>query len=157
MIEERIQMLILKRDLKQKELDNLKSQRTNRNPYTDKNDAHDNGDAVVNKEIKLLEKSIRAYDEAIETSTKLLRFCDEGKIGYGVTFRFSLENGFSKTVTLVDKLVSADGSNYITDKSPLGAAVMGKKEGDTFSYLTPVGLELNGIINEVYKKQSKQK
>ena len=132
MIEERIQMLILKRDLKQKELDNLKSQRTNRNPYTDKN-------------------------EAIETSTKLLRFCDEGKIGYGVTFRFSLENGFSKTVTLVDKLVSADGSNYITDKSPLGAAVMGKKEGDTFSYLTPVGLELNGIINEVYKKQSKQK
>ena len=34
---------------------------------------------------------------------------------------------------------------------------MGKKEGDTFSYLTPVGLELNGIINEVYKKQSKQK
>ena len=99
----------------------------------------------------------KAYDEAIETSTKLLRFCDEGKIGYGVTFRFSLENGFSKTVTLVDKLVSADGSNYITDKSPLGAAVMGKVEGDTFSYLTPVGLELNGIINEVYKKQSKQK
>lgn len=157
MIEERIQMLILKRDLKQKELDNLKSQRTNRNPYTDKNDAHDNGDAVVNKEIKLLEKSIRAYDEAIETSTSLLKFSNEERIGYGSTFNFSLDNGFSKTVTLVDKLVSADDSSYITDKSPLGAAVMGKKEGDTFSYLTPVGLELNGIINEVYKKQSKQK
>ncbi len=157
MIEERIQTLILKRNLKQKELENLKNQRINKNAHTGGEDAHESSEALLNKEIKLLEKSIRAYDEAIETSTKLLRFCDEGKIGYGVTFRFSLENGFSKTVTLVDKLVSADGSNYITDKSPLGAAVMGKVEGDTFSYLTPVGLELNGIINEVYKKQSKQK
>ena len=41
MIEERIQMLILKRDLKQKELDNLKSQRTNRNPYTDNHEVPD--------------------------------------------------------------------------------------------------------------------
>ena len=157
MIEERIQTLILKRNLKQKELENLKNQRINKNAHTGGEDAHESSEALLNKEIKLIEKSIKAYNEAIETSTSLLKFSNEERIGYGSTFNFSLDNGFSKTVTLVDKLVSADDSSYITDKSPLGAAVMGKKEGDTFSYLTPVGLELNGIINEVYKKQSKQK
>ena len=157
MIEERIQTLILKRNLKQKELENLKNQRINKNAHTGGEDAHESSEALLNKEIKLLEKSIKAYNEAIETSKSLLKFSNEERIGYGSTFNFSLDNGFSKTVALVDKLVSADDSSYITDKSPLGAAVMGKKEGDTFSYLTPVGLELNGIINEVYKKQSKQK
>ena len=157
MIEERIQTLILKRNLKQKELENLINQRTSKNAHTGGEDAHESSEALLNKEIRLLEKSIKTYDEVIETSIRLLELNTNERIGYGTTFNFSLENGFSKTVTLVDKIVSADDNSYITDRSPLGAAVMGKTEGDTFSYLTPVGLELNGIINEVYKKQSKQK
>lgn len=157
MIEERIKNLIAKRDLKQQELENLRSQRSHRKHFSAGGEAHENSDVVVNKEIKLLEKSIAALNEVIEDSLALLNVKDGNVIGFGSTFNFSLENGFSKTITLVDKLVSDDDTSYITDKSPLGNAVKGKAEGDTFSYLTPNGIQMNGIINEIYHKQAKQK
>lgn len=157
MLEERIKNLIEKRDLKQKELENLRGQRTHRNPYSGLDEVHEVSDVNLDREIKLLEKSIKSYEEAIEATIQLTKLVDEGKINYGTTFNFSLENGFNKTVTLVDKLTSADKGDYITDKSPIGKAVKGKASGDVFSYLTPDGLEMNGIINEVYQKQAKQR
>lgn len=42
----------------------------------------------------------------------------------------------------------------ITDKSPLGKAVLGKKENDSFSYAGP-SKTFNGVINKIHTKDAK--
>lgn len=156
MLEQRIEKLISIRDKKQEELEQLKGQRENRNCYVGSSEFHQGFDIPLENSIKLLEAKIATINDVIQMSKSLSNVAFD-RIGFGTTFMFTLDNGYSKTVTLVDRVIVEDGNEYITDKSPLGASVVGKTEGETFCFVTPFGVKMNGIVNQIFNKEKGSK
>lgn len=60
------------------------------------------------------------------------------------------------TYLLAETIEKVEGKNIISAASPLGQAVLGKKENDNFSY--PVKNNVfSGVINKLHMKDSKEK
>jgi len=54
----------------------------------------------------------------------------------------------TKSYTIVGSEEADVAEGKISNKSPLGEAIIGKKKGDSFSYVSPAG-EMNGEILEI--------
>ena len=152
--EERIKVLKDYRDSKKEELAKLIGQTDGFRVITrldEINDASNIADVQLinqlNGEIKVLDKLIAEAEQA------LLSIPKSDKIEFGSTFRFKLHTGKERTVTLVEKKSERFQSmNIISVNSPMGAAVLGKKVGEEFSYECPVGLT-TGTIIEIFNPE----
>lgn len=77
------------------------------------------------------------------------------EIGIGSNFEISSDfdgKELTEVFTLVETRLAGDPSNYISVSSPLGKAVIGKKEGDTFRYVVENSI-FTGKINQIIKTQ----
>ena len=60
------------------------------------------------------------------------------------------------TYMLAENCEKVEGKNIISAASPLGQAVLGKKENDNFSYPVKDNI-FNGVINKLHTKEAKEK
>ena len=74
---------------------------------------------------------------------------------YAATVNFFGEEE-TGTYMLAENCEEVDGKNIISAASPLGQAVLGKKENDNFSYPVKDNI-FNGVINKLHTKEAKEK
>ena len=158
MLNERVKKLSNERDRLFKELQELRSQLTGFSIHNGGGEFSEEDDHELKQLINQIESTISALDVVID-SAKGIEAKDSDTIEVGSTFKFTLSNGYSNTVTLVHNLSKIDSAKeFITTKSPLGAAVLGKKEGEEFAYtfadkIANKSITMTGIVDEIYKKE----
>ena len=64
----------------------------------------------------------------------------------GSTVIVEKKDGGKKTFMIVGSAESDMDSGKISNRSPLGAAVLGKKKGDSFSFTSPIGVMIYKVI-----------
>ncbi len=112
----------------------------------------------------LLENFVMNTSELNDIKKKLLNCViiepnNSDEIGIGSTFEISLffdGEEEKSTFTLVETRLSKDPINYISISSPLGNAIIGKKQGDDFKYFVENSI-ISGRIDEVIKTNEKVK
>lgn len=106
----------------------------------------------------LLENFIMNTNELNDIKKKLLNCIiveqnNSDTIEIGSSFEISLffdEEEEKSNFTLVETKLPRDPINYISISSPLGKAVIGKKQGDDFKYIVENSI-ISGRINEIIK------
>jgi len=88
-------------------------------------------------------------DEIIKRAT-LISDCSLSGISIGCKVSVELD-GKAKTYMLVSDKEADPSNNTISDKSPLGSALIGKAIGKTVSYKTPDGRNVNVKILKIEK------
>jgi transcription elongation factor GreA len=81
-------------------------------------------------EQKQVENRILEIEEILK-SAKIIRNASHDKVAMGATVTFSL-NGNDRTYTIVGSVEADPTKGSISDVSPIGKALMGKKVGDEF-------------------------
>lgn len=84
---------------------------------------------------------------------KVIEPNNSDEIGVGSTFEITLNFGGveDKSVfTLIETRIPKDPMHFISISSPLGKAVIGKKQGDSFKYVVENSV-ISGKINEIIK------
>jgi len=70
-----------------------------------------------------------------------------GKVVLGSTVKLRAENGKTKEFQVVGTVEADPLNGKISDESPIGQALMGKKEGDAVEIKTPVETALYKIVD----------
>lgn len=82
---------------------------------------------------------------------KIIERNNSDEIGIGSTFEIVFDDEDNKsTFTLIETKLSKDPVNFISISSPLGKAVIGKTQGDNFSYSVEKSI-ISGRINKIIK------
>lgn len=154
---ERLNNLLGKREQLLKQIKELESDRDN----TDVSYAHVDGyisrefdDNDLERNIGLLKKELKAVEEVIKLCQSGIEIpTDTESIQIGSTFNVSLTNGFNDTLTLTSKTAPGEllNKSFVSINSPIGKAVLGKKQGEEFSFIAPSG-PMSGVVNEIIKK-----
>lgn len=97
--------------------------------------------------------------EAIIKSATIIEIGDSETIQIGSKFTATINfDGKDETQDYIlcemHETIDVKGLTIITDKSPLGKAVLGKKENDSFSYAGP-SQTINCVINKIHTKDAK--
>ena len=87
---------------------------------------------MINKRIEELELIFKSY-ELIKVPPKNI----QGIVGLGATVVVEI-NGHIDEFTIVGTLEAEPSKNKISDKSPVGQALLGKREGETMEIKTPI-------------------
>jgi transcription elongation factor GreA len=85
--------------------------------------------------------------ESILKSAKIVRGSKSDTVGMGATVQVQKTEGEDKHTYIIVGAEEADIMNgKISYHSPLGAALLGKKKGDEFSFHTPRGTQKYKIL-----------
>ena len=108
-----------------------------------------NDQAMLESRINYLEKTLNRVKviDASEIST------DVANIGCTVKVK-DLDTGDIEEYALVSSNEANVMNGKISDESPVGAAIMGKEVGDSFSVTVPSGLTLNYELMEIGKQHN---
>lgn len=109
-------------------------------------------------EVQDIIEKMKKLDEIIKSAT-IIEICDSETIQIGSKFTATINfDGKDKTQDYIlcemYETIDDEAVTIITDKSPLGKAVLGKKENDSFSYAGP-SQTFNGVINKIHTKDAK--
>jgi transcription elongation factor GreB len=108
-------------------------------------DAAAQGDRSANAEYIYGKKRLREIDRRIHFLTKRLETAvvvkpeerPDGRVFFGATVDVEDEEGESATYRIVGEDETDPKKGYISWRSPLGRALLNKKEGDTVSFRKP--------------------
>ena len=135
------------------ELDELKNNRLP-NAIERVQDAREHGDLSENSEyhaaredLNLLEGRIDELEELI-SKAKLVKKTTNSQVDVGNKVTVSTD-GKSHTFHVVGKYEADPVNKKISDESPLGQALIGKKVGEVVTYLAPVG-KIIYTIDEIH-------
>lgn len=127
----------------QKELDELKSRRST--IASKIADARDYGDLSENAEYSAareeqgqVEGRIAEIEEILQNAS-LIKSKVNGKVEVGNTVELQLDGGKKVAYTVVGSVEADPLEGRISNESPIGQALMGKKVGDNVSIKTPSG------------------
>ena len=153
-LEERLKVLEELRDSKLAEANSLKGVTDGFRVITRLDEINDASNLADVQLINELNVDVAHLNKLIdEVKQALLNLQKSDEIVFGSTFRFRLKNGLEKTKTLVEKKSERFPSmDIISINSPMGAAVLGKKVGEEFSYECPAGLT-TGTILEIFNTE----
>ncbi|HYT27364.1 MAG TPA: GreA/GreB family elongation factor, partial [Actinomycetota bacterium] len=88
----------------------------------------------------MMEARIRQLEEILRSAV-VGAPRDTGKAGPGMIVRLEIA-GDEETYFLGSREEAIEGMDILSLQSPLGQAVVGRRPGEEFSYLTPTGREL---------------
>jgi len=123
----------------------------------DINEAREAGDISEN------EAYTQALDNAASNDIRIMKLeniiknsiivhsIDDGKVGIGEKVVIQTENGQEKTYEIVGATESDPLNNKITENTPIGKALIGKRKGDKVKIQLPAG-EIEYKIIEVEQK-----
>lgn len=136
----------------EKELDDLKSQRTNIAQKIA--DARDYGDLSENAEYDAaraeqgqLETRILEIEEILQNAS-IIENTKTSKIAVGVTVVLKSDKGKTVSYAIVGSVEADPLEGKISDESPIGQALLGKKVGETVTIKTPRG-EVAYTVEEI--------
>jgi transcription elongation factor GreA len=115
-------------------------------------DLKENGDYHAAKDFQgMMEDRIRRLEGILE-NCEISDAVDDGTVGISskVTIVFDGDSDDMAETYLVDSVEERrDGVEVVTPASPLGAALMGAKEGATVSYAAPNGSDIRARVLKV--------
>lgn len=85
------------------------------------------------------EERIRKLEELVKRAKISTENKKKDIVGYGSTVTIKKEGGESHAYTIVGSEEADMRVHKLSHVSPLGAALMGKKKGDVFTFETPAG------------------
>ncbi|OGZ57978.1 MAG: hypothetical protein A3F94_03230 [Candidatus Spechtbacteria bacterium RIFCSPLOWO2_12_FULL_38_22] len=102
-------------------------------------DMSENAEYIEAKEAQTaLENRVKDLEEKIRKA-KIVRRERKGVVEVGATVEFATVSHRKAKVTLVSSEETEVDEGKISNESPLGKAMMGKKEGEYFEVITPKG------------------
>jgi len=115
--------------------------------------ARDHGDLSENseytaarEELVFIDKRITELKELIKGSKLIHNHSGENEVRLGSRVTVKI-NGNEKTYEIVGEMEANPMEDKISDSSPIGKALMGKKKGDNIKIETPAGLVTYQIKN----------
>jgi len=109
----------------------------------DEGDLKENGGYHAAKEEQgKMEARIRQLTQLLETATVGEAAKDDGTVGPGMVVTVDLLGDEMTFLLGSREITEGSGLEVYSEKSPLGAAIMGKKVGETTSYEAPNGKSL---------------
>ena len=110
-------------------------------------DLRENGGyAAAREEQGKQEGRIRQLEELLRTAVVGEAPADDGVVEPGMVVKATVAG--ERMTFLVGSREVAEGIEVYSEKSPLGAAIIGHSAGDTTSYTTPTGAEIEVKIHE---------
>lgn len=92
----------------------------------------------LKEELELVNNNIDDIENALETS-QIITGNHGGSVQIGSEVKIKISNNIKKTFHIVNHLESDPAENKISDQSPLGQALMGKKINDEIEVDAPIG------------------
>jgi transcription elongation factor GreA len=92
----------------------------------------------LKEELEVVNEKITHLEEAL-VNAEIVTENKNGIIQVGSRVKVAIANGSEKEFNIVSHLESDPAANKISDRSPLGQALMGKKVNDQFNVEAPVG------------------
>jgi len=100
------------------------------------------GDAVLviqlKDEIDVVQEKTRKIKEALDTAEIITKTKSIGQVALGSQVTVQIKTA-RQTLTIVGDIEADPSKNYISDQSPLGQALLGKKKGEEIKVVAPVG------------------
>jgi transcription elongation factor GreA len=90
------------------------------------------------EELALLEGRIQQLDDELRRAV-LVTTHDATKVSLGATVRVVDQDGGDETFTIVSAAEAQAATRHISDVSPVGRALLGKRVGETVSVRVPAG------------------
>lgn len=100
-------------------------------------------------ELELIDDKIADIQEAVELSQIITKKPNEDTVSLGSKVRITISEGKEKEFHVVDEIEADPTINKISDVSPLGMALMGKKINDIVTVNAPVGKITYKIVSIV--------
>jgi transcription elongation factor GreA len=132
-------------------LQNLKDELVKRQGETKKKLTEDVNEARSAGDLRENEAYSQALDNAASNDIRILKLqsliansvivnsIDDGKVGIGERVTIQTEEGQDKTYEIVGATESDPLNNKITEDTPIGKALVGKRKGDTVKIQLPNG------------------
>ena len=106
---------------------------------------HEGGDVTDNAAFEAMKERLAALGERMAEIESLLREAEiisenghkNGIVEVGSVVRVTKENGQATEYTIVDSLEAAPHDGRISDASPIGSALLGRKVGEVVSVQVP--------------------
>ncbi|MDD3187035.1 MAG: GreA/GreB family elongation factor [Bacilli bacterium] len=96
------------------------------------------------------------FCQTVLANYELIADFNDGTVHLGSTVAFKA-NGVSQKRTVIGIILPSDNAReFITVASPIGAALVGHKQGDTIVVLTPNG-EISVFVEEIVKIREEEK
>ncbi|MBZ5736161.1 transcription elongation factor GreA [Nocardioides sp. TRM66260-LWL] len=117
----------------------------------DEGDLKENGGYhAAREEQGKLEGRILQLQDMLERAQVGETPADDGVVGPGmvVTYKFEGDDDEAETFLLGAREIEPDGLTVYSPQSPLGAAILGHRPGDTVTYAAPNGKELRVVVLE---------
>lgn len=98
-------------------------------------------DALVTQlkdEIDVVQEKIRKIKEALNTAEIITKTKSNSQVALGSQVTVQVKTA-RQTLTIVGDIEADPSQNYISDQSPLGRALLGKKKGEEIKVDAPVG------------------
>lgn len=120
---------------------------------TDKDSRFRPIDRTIEDQYQLKLQQLKEYKQILKESS-YVREIPTDKIGIGTKFKIRFDDIGTCEYILVDSMIGSNMSlESVTLNSILGQTVLGKKEGDSFSYRVNSNCEeISGVIEEICKK-----
>jgi len=114
-------------------------------------------DSIIEDGYALKLRQLKEYKQLLKSSS-YVRKVPTDKIGVGTKFKICFDDLGTCEYILVDSMIGGSlSSEYVTLNSVLGQTVLGKKEGDSFSYQVNLDCEeISGVIEGICKDQNQE-
>lgn len=99
-------------------------------------------------ELELIDDKIADIEEAVEMS-QIITKSKDGKVSLGSKVKIVVSSGKEKEFSIVDEIEADPMQNKISNVSPLGIALLGKKINDEVTVDAPVGKITYKIVSIV--------
>lgn len=93
----------------------------------------------LKEELELIMAKIEKLEEALESAQIINGAVDNSSVQVGCKVKIKISGDSHKEFSIVSELEADPTSNKISDKSPLGMALLGKKLNDEVQVEAPVG------------------
>ncbi|HPT65859.1 MAG TPA: GreA/GreB family elongation factor [Candidatus Woesebacteria bacterium] len=101
----------------------------------------------LKEELEVVNSKIDVLEETLEDSKIISGECKRNQVEVGCTVKIKISGNSTKEFSIVTHLEADPNANKISDKSPLGVALLGKKINDKVEVSAPAGKITYKIIS----------
>jgi len=101
----------------------------------------------LKEELEVVNDKIDGLEIALEDATIISGECKRNQVEVGCTVKIKISGNSTKEFSIVTHLEADPNANKISDKSPLGVALLGKKINDKVEVSAPAGKIIYKIVS----------
>ncbi len=90
-------------------------------------------------ELEVIDAKIEKLEEVLENIEIISGSCDYDEVKIGCKVKIKISGNMTKEFNIVNHLEADPSTNKISDQSPLGVALLGKKIDDEVEVSAPIG------------------